>query len=53
MKGLLITSAVIAFSAASLMSQAGQEPSKSSAFYSVDHSWTCDYRFDKSTNLWM
>lgn len=53
MKGLLITSAVIALSAASLVSQSGEEPSKSSAFHSVDHSWSCDYRFDKSTNLWM
>jgi hypothetical protein len=53
MKGVVITTAVIALSVASLMSQSGQEPSKSSAIYAVDHSWTCDYRFDKSTNLWM
>lgn len=53
MKGLLITSAAVALGIAGLMSQGNAEPSKSSAIYSVDHTWTSDYHFDRSTNLWM
>lgn len=53
MKGLIITSAAVALSVAALMSQAAEEPSKSSAIFAIDHSWTCDYHFDRSTNLWM
>lgn len=52
MKGLLITSAAIAVSVAALMSQS-TEPSKSSAIHHIENSWTCDYKFDRSTNLWM
>jgi hypothetical protein len=53
MKGLIITSAAVALSVAALMSQSADEPSKSSAIFAVDHSWACDYTFDRSTNLWM
>ena len=53
MKGLIITSAAIALSVASLMSQAGQEPTRRTTTINIDHSWTSDYHFDKSTNLWM
>jgi hypothetical protein len=52
MKGFIITSAAIAISVAALMSQS-TEPSKSSAIFSVEQSWTADYHFDRSTNLWM
>ena len=53
MKGLIITAAAIAVSVAGLMSQSQNEPCKSTTVITVDHSWTCDYHFDKSTNLWM
>ena len=52
MKGLIITSAAVAISVAALMSQS-QEPSKSSAIFHIENSWTSDYHFDRSTNLWM
>jgi hypothetical protein len=53
MKGVIITAAAIALGVAGLMSQSQNEPSKSSAILMIDHSWACDYNFDKSTNLWM
>jgi hypothetical protein len=53
MKGLIITTAAIAISVASLMSQSGQQPTRRTTVIGLDHSWTSDYHFDKSTNLWM